>query len=267
MKTDAMFDLVSDRSESGIGYVWNGVLGCATDDTVVFVHGMCGMAMQFANWLIACASWNIPAYSIDLGGHKQIKNLSLAVYEDNILVFLCKLPCQRITLVGHSMGAPLCMNVSWQCPKVKTMISLMSAPLSGMLPPLAVLRRTLRWQYLRSMLRNEPLSFRQDDAMFFLRGAQMNGQAVFVPESGRVVRELIRGIKVRRKIPCQHQLFYGTRDYVAPARQQKRIAARLGLSEQDCFQIDCGHMPMLEEKADRHLEFILSASSFLSRLP
>lgn len=260
-------ELISGTSKDGVGYIWNSIRNWKGSDTAVFVHGMCGSMVQFLRWLEVCALWEIPAYAIDLRGGKALEDCSLELYEQNILGFVFGIECERVSLIGHSMGAPLCMNVSWQCPNVKTMISLMSAPLAGMLPTFAILHRILRWQYLQAICGNSPFSLHSDDAEFFLRGADSNNHTMFRPESGRVVRELIRGIRVRREIPCRHYLFSGTWDAAAPPRQQKRIAARLGLSEWDIFQIACGHMPMLEEKADRHLEFILSASSFLSRLP
>lgn len=231
---------------------------------LVFVHGMWGGSWYWTNYLKAAAEAGWDAWAINLRGHHgsrpipDLGRVSVLDYVQDVLDCLRRLG--EVVLIGHSMGGLIAQKVA-ETGGVRAAVALTSAAPRGILVlSWPVLSRMVK--YLGPIFRSRAFtSSRADADALVLNQLPLDRQAWayerFVPESGRVARELAFGLIAvdEARVRCPLLVVGAERDTITPAAVQRRIARKYGADYRE--MAGHGHMLMLEEGWERPFQQIL----------
>jgi pimeloyl-ACP methyl ester carboxylesterase len=221
---------------------------------LLLVHGAWGGSWYWAHWLrrFAAAGWD--AWAVNLRGHHgsqpgtSVDGLSVVDYVADVA--RCVAEIGDVAVIGHSMGGLVVQKVAEQG-AVRAAVLLTSAPPRGILAVRGpVLRRLAR--YTGPLLSGRGFVPSPADARALLFNnlpldLARDAQARLVAESGRAAREVALGMVTvdATRVRCPLLVVGSTRDAIAPASVQQRIAARYRAEYRELA--DHAHMPMLEE--------------------
>jgi pimeloyl-ACP methyl ester carboxylesterase len=235
--------------------------GGAVRPPVLFVHGMMAAAWIFERYQRFFAARGYASWAVNLRGHAgsrpvpRLGRVSMSEYVDDVGEAARALAdaygVERPVVLGHSMGGLLAQKLA-ERGAVAAAVLLCSAPPRGIsVTSLTLLRYQL--SYAWPIVRGAPIvgSRAGFDALNFNRVPADERAALyarFVPESGRVGRELsLGGVAVDvEHVRCPLLVCAATDDRLVPARVAGRIAKLYGARADYLEFADHGHLVLLE---------------------
>ena len=204
---------------------------------VLFVHGLFGGAWMFAAWQQRFAALGRPSLAINLRGHhnsRPVQDLGRVAIRDYVADALDAVRVlERPVVVGHSLGGLVALAVA-ASGAVRAAVLLCAAPPRGI--PIASTRLALRQiKHARAILGARPLApdAAEAAALVFNRTPAAERDALlarFVPDSGRVARELsLLSLRVDpRRVTCPVLSVGATDDRLVVPRIARAIGRRYG---------------------------------------
>jgi len=210
---------------------------------VLFVHGMMAGAWIFERYQRFFSARGYASWAVNLRGHygsravPDFGRVSFFAYVDDAIAAAGALAdaygVERPVVVGHSMGGLIAQKLA-ERGAVDAAVLLCSAPPRGIsVTSLTLARYQLR--YLWPILRGRPIAGSRGgmDALNFQHVPPEERDALyarFVPESGRVGRELSLGAVAvdPERVRCPVLVCGATDDRLVPVRVARRIAKLYG---------------------------------------
>jgi pimeloyl-ACP methyl ester carboxylesterase len=216
--------------------------------TIVYIHGMLGCTKHFERWMenTIGAYFNACAVVLASGHGTSFKN-QLSAVEAVIKEIHKNRKDHSIMLVGHGVGGLIAMAICSQHDGlVDGFIPVGSFAPKGIGKSAPIWRHMrYRWASLTGRLFTllEPHALDHVLNMYCSEeGRQLFRE--FKPESGRLLRDVTRGVKVGRFYHCKALLVFGTHDRIVPPETQVEISERYDL---ETFECDCGHLIPVED--------------------
>lgn len=232
---------------------------CTVSDTILFIHGMCGGAWYFKNWMNAVEEQEYRAIAVNLSGHhcpRAHLRTSVNDYVRDVAEILLEIGPAYV--VGHSMGGLITQRLVDEVPHLLKGVVLVSpAPPRGVRFPMSVYRQILPLLIHKKAI-SSGLSFvtgfslevnEADIIRLALNRVKDPKNCVerFVPESGRAVFEMTRGaIAVKddgaSRVPMH--IISAEYDLLTPVKMCQAIARKHGASHRS--YVGHAHMLMIE---------------------
>jgi pimeloyl-ACP methyl ester carboxylesterase len=228
---------------------------------LLLVHGMAAGAWHFERWQPFLAAHGWPTYAVDLRGHgasrpaADLGRVSVLDYVEDAREAMADVAHRhggaRPALIGHSMGGLVVQKLA-ESSAPSAVVLLCSAPPRGIsVASLALLKRQMRWRYLRPMVRSAPIVGTSSDlrALSTERIDDATWDAIFprfVPESGRAGREISLGaVPVdAARVRCPVLVVTTADDRFVVPRVARRIARKYGATLREVP--GHGHLLLLE---------------------
>jgi non-heme chloroperoxidase len=204
--------------------------GPVREHPVLFIHGMWGGAWFWRDFLRRFAERGYHGYALDLRGRHgsrpvpDIGKVSLADAQEVALALANPI------LVGHSLGGLLAMKLA-ESSRPPAVVAITPAPPRGVLP-------SLSREFLRAALTRLPLALLRRPIPPVDGGilpAEVNLvppeererlQKLMVPESGRMLLDLVLGGLAVGRLPCPLLMLGAAQDRVIPTAMVRRIARK-----------------------------------------
>jgi len=203
---------------------------------IVLIHGACSQPSHFDAWRAFFTSAGYPCFAPALPGHAPshmttLRRLGFADYLAAMRDAVTELGRPPI-VIGHSMGGLIArmLAAEGRCAAIVLVAPLpggrVPAPLAALpdyavVAPFVLLGQPFRpWRGAVRRLALHSLPHKEQDEVF----------AGYVPESGRVYRDLLLGkARVRRRaVRCPLLVLHGDADRLIPLATARGIAARHG---------------------------------------
>lgn len=214
---------------------------------MIFLHGWGGdaRAFLFAAKSLKCTSTLVDFYGFGKTPHPNY-SLSVSDYAYGVLEIMDTLGIKKATLVGHSFGGRVAIELAAKFPdRVEKLVLVDSA---GILP-----KRGLKF-YFR-LLKHKILKF--------LRGYGLEGSADFKSLSGAIAGTFINVVNydqrhLLKNINAPTAIFWGDKDYDTPLYMAKIFNKKIKNSHLFIFT-NCGHFSYLDNSG----KFIRILSAFI----
>jgi pimeloyl-ACP methyl ester carboxylesterase len=206
--------------------------------SILFVHGMCGNSGTFKNWLIKCAEAGINAYALNM---EAIDGTTFDDYVEQVS-FAIKF-IGPVILVGHSLGGLISQKAASFEYRVKRLVLVASVPPRGIIH---ISKFWFQWRYIKAALTGKLFTIREQDARRYIFNEIKNSVEIFSkfkPGSGRILREMIFGIWIR-KIDVPVLVISGGMDQLIPYKVQLKIVDRY---KAEFYNFLLGHMIPIED--------------------
>lgn len=224
---------------------------------------MWGGAWMFDNWAQYAQNAGYDTYAFDMRGHHQGRNhldvgkIGIEDYVADAIDVLKVIP-KRTAIVGHSLGGLIAQILAYRG-HAKKVALVNSVPASRMWLRWPVLKIFCRARYLTAMARNEPVSLDFDDALSLELYRHEKPDVIYqmlVPDSGRVMRQIVFGTVWVPSIPCPGKVFCGLKDKIVPFDLQMKMTEHLNIPSY--VDSSHGHLMMLEKGWEDPIQEILN---------
>jgi len=253
-----------------------------TGPVIILIHGL-GEFLE--GWLfnLAALSKYCTVYAIDLPGHglseESMHNHNIGFYVEFVVNFMAIMGISRASLLGHSMGGPICLSLTVDFPgkvdklvlvdsggfhnKVSWGYRLATIPFLGKIllgSPLLINRATIRFGMRRQFYNPEIVPEEWIDAANkHLRRPKRNETMLNIIKNYTGIGSIHSDATVTDKLPQVKQptlIIHGMQDKVIPVEHAYTACNLIPHARLEIFN-QCGHNPQIE-KAAKFNEVVLS---------
>jgi pimeloyl-ACP methyl ester carboxylesterase len=230
-------------------------------EEVLFLGGM--FSLNKRQWGNRFPLDGFRAYYPEYPGHSNNLSMNLADvhFRDFVrsIVEEVRSSLGKVSIVGHSLGSLVALEVARQCPdKVKFVCMIAAAPPKGVGLPKSLVKRMVKPYYLRALF-GHPFRLLADDAILVKDGSNAEIQA----ESGHILREVSLGIPAPKvnTLSCHVAMIVTCDDGFVPFDTQMETVQLLGVKEH--IRVRGGHFSFCQNGYAR--ETISVVTNLLNR--
>ncbi|MFC2035780.1 alpha/beta fold hydrolase [Chloroflexota bacterium] len=246
-----------------------------TGPVIILVHGL-GEFLE--NWLfnLSALSKHFTVYAMDLPGHglsdESKHGYTIGLNAEFVVNFMAKMGISHASIIGHSMGGPICLNLATDSPtkvdklilvstgglsdKVPLSYRLATIPLLGSIllgPSLFVNKTTIRTGMKRQFY--EPKSIPKEwvnAAYKHLKRPNRNKIMVNIIKNCTRLDSIRPEADITSKLPLVEQptlIIHGLHDKVIPVEHAYKVSNLIPNVRLEIFD-RCGHNPQVEKPSE-----------------